>query len=189
MADKYTMQGFRKPIQHIVYKNGLMMAECTYEWEAKEIMDALNAAHARGELGPQPSPTLYLRADGKRVADERREDKGRFYRNGSYVMDRATKYYAVELRTKTLIDHVGVSEAAAAFLNTEYDRRNVEQRSGKDRRESGRRVVDAARRKIGYIWDDSCIVAPCGIKHGRRVAEIDRRVTTGTVAERAKGGE
>ena len=153
--------------------------------EAECAVAALNAAHARGELDPQPAPTLYTRADGKCVADERWEDKGRFYAHKFCIRERGTRHVFAEMYAIEGIcglEVTKVAESRVGEFSAAFDRRNrkpVEQRSGKDRREtfiSGRRAYDDFEPDFGEQ------------NQGRRSRGTDRRVTTGTAADR-KGGE
>lgn len=130
---------------------------------AEFMADALN------KLDPpkaEPQPELFLRKDGSRVKDERREDLGRLRKSapsGSYF-DRQTGYLFITTHTSWTLD----------YTNKLCDRRAtkwepVEERKGpKDRR-----AIDPP-------------VRPCRRFDGN-MQSIDRRVTTGSRADRKDG--
>lgn len=117
------------------------------------VADALNAAHARGELDPpkaEPQPRLFLRADGSQVENERVKDEGLYRWAGGDIYNNETntiKCTAARNLRDVAADtsHMGTGRWITALINELCDRRATkwepqEERKG-ERRSEIRRIT------------------------------------------------
>ena len=176
MADRYFVLGNGVMAHSGLSANGREIAQA--------VCDTLNRV-------THPAPVLYLRKDGSRVEDERREDLGRYVSDEERVL--VSKDKAVWSPPIDNESRADVAKVIASALSAAYDRRNrkpIEERSGNERRykssRSGRRDWDTY--MSGPDHEARCVQCRSSISKriGRR--EKDRRVTTSTAAGR-KGGE